>query len=78
MIASARSRLSQWEIGLVRYKEKAAQGLEACKTVQREDKMPQVWMCIIALLKPLNTHKQADLGSWISPWPSEYICGPWD
>lgn len=59
---------------------KGSAGFGGLQTVQCEDKEPQVWMRIIPLLKPPNTrkHKKADLSSWISPWPSECICGPWN
>lgn len=59
---------------------KGSAGFGGLQTVQCEDKEPQVWMHIIPLLKPPNTHKhkKADVSSWISPWPSESICGQWD
>lgn len=59
---------------------KGSTGFGSLQTVQCEDKEPQVGMHIIPLLKPPNTrkHKKADLSSWISLWPSESICGPWD
>lgn len=62
------------------YTGKAALSLEACRQCNVKIKSLKSECALFLSSSHPNTHKhkKVDWSSWISLWPSEYICGPQD